>query len=237
MPHPEGLKAERLLCTNRLLPVIPLNMKKFDLACWATEERSVLSRLRSPGDIQTYLDTLRYSVDSFYRCPRRVLRDRIAHCADGAVFAAAALRNIGYKPLLVDLIAQRDDDHILAVFRGEYGWGAIAKSNTVGLRYREPIHRNLHELVLSYFEWYYNLKREKTLRTYSHPLDLSRFDRLNWMTDDKALDSIMEALEELPHKPLLPPAAIKGLRVVDERSFKGGLFGTRWEGLYGYKEN
>ena len=204
---------------------------------WTQKEKSVLARLRTPADIQTFLDTLRYSIDDFYRCPRRVLKDRTAHCADGAVFAAAALRRIGYMPLLVDLLAERDDDHILAVFRGKSGWGAVAKSNTVGLRYREPIHRTLHELVMSYFEWYYNLKREKSLRSYSRPVNLNRFDRLNWEFDGKALDVIMEHLEKIPHRPILPRTAIASLRPVDERSFRGGLFGTRWEGLYGNRKD
>lgn len=206
------------------------------MQAWTAQERSVLSRLRTPADIQSFLDTLTYSIDDFYRCPRRVLRERVAHCADGAVFAAAALQNIGYDPLLVDLLAKRDDDHILAVFRGKHGWGAVSKSNTVGLRYREPVHRTLRELVLSYFEWYFNLEREKTLRSYSRPVNLRRFNRFAWLFEDEALDSIMDALEKVPHLPVIPRSAVRTLRPVDQRSFKGGLYGTRWKGLYGYRK-
>src|SRR5512142_639518 len=116
------------------------------------------------------------------RSPRRVLTERKARCVDGALLAAAALRVQGYPPLLVDLEAVADTDHVLAVFRERTGWGAVARSNFSGLRYREPIHRTIRELVLTYFESYFNLRREKTLRAYSRPIDLSRFDTDGWMT-------------------------------------------------------
>lgn len=201
---------------------------------WTRREEAVFRKLSSPARIQDFVDELRYSTDPIYRSPRQVIRDRTAHCADGALFAAAALRRLGYPPQLVDLRAVRDDDHVLAVFRERGLWGAVSKSNTAGLRYREPIHRTLHELVLSYFEWYYNLEREKTLRAYSRPIDLRRFDRLAWMTDDTGLEQIMQVLDDAPHLPLLSRAAIARLRPVDERCFRGGLVGVRWAGLYGY---
>jgi len=120
------------------------------------------------------------------RSPRRVLRDRTARCREGALFAAAALRVNGHPPLLLDLEAVRDDDHVLAVLRDRGHWGAVAKSNYAGLRYREPVYRTLRELVMSYFEHYYNLQGQKTLRRYSRPVDHARFDGVrwpNWSTD------------------------------------------------------
>ena len=203
---------------------------------WTSAELKLISKLRTPAAVQSFLDTLRYSVDSFYRSPRRVLKERVAHCADGAVFAAAVLRHLGYRPLLVDLLADDDDDHILAVFKGPCGWGAVSKSNTVGLRYREPVHRTIRDLVISYFEWYFNLKRKKTLRSFSRPFSLARYDRLDWISRDSTLDLIMEKLDAVPHTSLLTPSTIRNLRPVDERSFRGGLYGTRWEGLYGFKK-
>ena len=106
-----------------------------------------------PWRIQRLLDAMDYDVDGAgCRSPRRVLRERRVQCMDGALFAAAALRLQGHRPLLLDLEAVQDDDHVLAVFRVGGGWGAIARSNYSGLRYREPIHRTLRELALSYFE-------------------------------------------------------------------------------------
>ena len=118
--------------------------------------------------------------------PRRVLRERTAHCLEGAVFAAAALRVLGFPPLLLDLEAVQDTDHVVAVFRSRAHWGAIAKSNFSGLRYREPVYRSVRELVMSYFDGYINLRGDRTLRAYSRPVDLARFDRPRpgWMTTE-----------------------------------------------------
>jgi hypothetical protein len=115
--------------------------------------------------------------------PRRVLRERTAHCLEAAIFAAVALRALGFPPLLLDLEAVQDTDHVLAVFRIRRRWGAIAKSNFSSLRYRDPVYRTLRELVMSYFDGYINLRGERTLRAYSRPVRLSRFDRIrpDWM--------------------------------------------------------
>jgi len=150
------------------------------------EEWSTLRRLNSPEKVQRFLDCeVAYNKEpdgATCRSPRRVLRDRVAHCLEGALFGAAALRVHGRPPLLLDLEAVRDDDHVLAVFQDRGLWGAVAKSNYAGLRFREPVYRGLRELVMSYFEQYYNLDAEKTLRNYSRPVNLARFDRIGWMT-------------------------------------------------------
>src|SRR5436853_7295284 len=142
-------------------------------------ERAVFRRLKTPEQIQRFLDyDLAYNKEVggiTCRSPRRVLRDRTAHCLEGALFGAAALRVQGFVPLLLDLEAVRDDDHVLALFRQRGCWGAIAKSNYSGLRFREPVYRTLRELAMSYFEHYYNPRGEKTLRSVSRPVNLRRF--------------------------------------------------------------
>lgn len=191
-------------------------------------ERSVFRRLRTPEKIQRFLDDLAYNKEPSgptCRSPRRVLRDRTGHCMEGALFAAAALRMAGFPPLLLDLEAVRDDDHVLAVFRRRGHWGALAKSNYSGLRYREPVYRTLRELVMSYFEHYYNLKKEKTLRRYSRPVNLRRFDSIGWMTAEEDVWAVPEYLTVIGHTPLLPPRLRTGLARVDERLFAAGLVG------------
>ena len=112
-----------------------------------------------------------------------VLRERMANCFDGAVFAAAMLSRLGHPPLILDMLPNgRDDDHVLAVYKRDGHWGAVAKSNFAGLRFREPVYRTVRELVMSYFEQYYNVDREKTLRAYTRPLNLQVFDKYQWMT-------------------------------------------------------
>ena len=130
--------------------------------------------------------------------PRRVLLEGTAHCLEGAIFAAAALRVLGFPPLLLDLEAVQDTDHVLAVFRLRGSWGAIAKCNFSGLRYREPVYRSVRELVMSYFEGYINLRGERTLRANSRPVNLAAFDRRRpgWMISESDLWWIPEYLLE-----------------------------------------
>ena len=198
---------------------------------WTAEEERLLDGLADPGEVQSWLDAVPYSTEPIYRCPRSVMRDRRAHCFDGAVFAAAALERVGFAPLLVDLRAVRDDDHVLAVFRMDGCWGAVAKSNFVGLRYRDPIFRTFRELALSYFDGYFNLDRERTLRAVSVSLDLRRFDPLDWRTGDGAMDIIADALDHIRHTPLFPPALADHLRKVDERTYRGNMLGTDMTGV------
>jgi hypothetical protein len=196
-------------------------------------ERRLLASLNSPLKIQLFLDELTYSTEPIYRSPLRVLRDRIAHCFDGGMFAAAALSRLGFTPLIVDLIPNnRDDDHLLAVYKIDGHWGAVAKSNFVGLRFREPIFRSLRELVISYFEQYYNINHEKTLRGYTMPLNLKKFDRYEWTIKDESLDLIAQRLDEIRRFNILTPSMITRLATVDERSYQSGLSGSNPAGLY-----
>jgi len=202
----------------------------------SAEERAIVNGLTRPAGIQAFLDSIPYSTDEFYRCPLRVLRERTAHCFDGAVFAAAALRRIGHPPLILDLLSNgRDDEHLLALFKDHGYWGAVAKSNFAGLRFREPVYRTLRELVMSYFEQYYNLEREKTLRGYTGPLNLKRFDRLNWMTADETMELIAQRTEEIRRVMLIGAEMEKRLSLVDERSYQAGLTGSDPNGLYKIK--
>ena len=195
---------------------------------FTASERAVFRRLQSPEKIQRFLDDLGYNQEPnghTYRSPRGVLRDRTAHCIEGALFAAAALRMMGDPPLLLDFDAVRDDDHVLAVFRRFGHWGALAKSNFAGLRFREPVYRTLRELAMSYFEHYFNLRKEKTLRNYSRPVNLRRFDSIHWMTAEKDVWEVPEYLCEVRHTPLLPARLVPRLGRVDDRLFAAGLLG------------
>ena len=196
-------------------------------------EREFLETLTTPVKIQAFLDKLPYSTEPIYRCPLRVLRDRVTHCFDGALFAAVGLRRLGYPPLILEMVPDdRDDDHLLALYQCKGYWGAVGKSNFVGLRFREPIYRTLRELVMSYFEQYYNVEREKTLRSYTLPLHLKVFDKLNWMTRDESIELIAQRLDETRKISILTPSMISNLSLVDERSYRAGLFEANERGLY-----
>jgi len=205
----------------------PRNLKRegTDFGLTSREE-AFLRRLSPPWKIQQYLDAIDYDVAaSGCRSPRRVLRERRVQCMDGALFAAAALRVQGHPPLIVDLEADLDSDHVLAVYRTRGLWGAVARSNFTGLRYREPIFRTVRDLVLSYVEGYFNLRREKTLRRFSDPVSLTIFDRRGWMTSEEDLWYVPEYLVGVRHRRLLPPAVERALAPTDRRTFEAGLLG------------
>jgi hypothetical protein len=186
-----------------------------------------LRALKTPAGIQKFLDDLPYNLSFTARSPKKVLLDRTASCLEGGIFAAAALRVIGFAPLIFDLEAEQDTDHVVAIFKVRGHWGAVAKSNFTGCRYREPVYRNLRELAMSYFNIYFNLRGERTLRRYSRPVNLARFDDLNWMTTENPTWFIAEYLCDIPHISLLTPAMEKSLIRVDQRTMSGEMVGHR----------
>jgi hypothetical protein len=186
-----------------------------------------LRSLKNPHGIQRFLDDMPYHLAHTAWSPRVVLRENASHCLEGAIFAAAALRANGFPPLILDFEADHDTDHVMAIYRMKGHWGAIAKSNFTGCRYREPVYRSLRELAMSYFNIYFNLRGERTLRRYSRAVNLARFDHSNWMTSEKNIWFIAEYLCEIPHIPLLKPAMEKSLTRIDARTMKGEMVGHR----------
>jgi hypothetical protein len=193
------------------------------------QERRTFRRLKTPALIQRFLDEIGYNKEPRgYTCysPRSVMREGVAHCMEGALLGAMALRGLGYPPLIVDLEAARDSDHVLAVYRAGNHWGAVAKSDYTGLRSREPVYASIRELAMSYFEHYYNPAGEKTLRAYSRPLNLARFDRsLRWMTTLEEVWAIPEYLCEIPHTHILTREQEQRLARMDAKLYQAGRVG------------
>jgi hypothetical protein len=184
-----------------------------------------LRALNTPAKIQRFLDALTYQYADTAWSPQRAMRERKGHCMEGALVAAAALRIHGHPPLLMDLEAVRDDDHVIALYRERGLWGGIAKSNYAGLRFRAPIYRTLRELALSYFEHYYNLRGERTLRNYSVPVNLASLDSQHWMTSEEDVWCVPELLIAARHYPLFPYKVAQSLPRLDRRSFEAGMHG------------
>jgi hypothetical protein len=193
------------------------------------KELRKLRRLKDPHGIQKLLDAMPYHLADTAWSPRRVLAENTSHCLEGAIFAAAALRANGYPPLIIDLEADHDTDHVIAVYRVDGLWGSVAKSNYTGCRSREPVYRSLRELALSYFNIYFNLRRERTLRRFSRPVNLARFDRLNWMTTERPIWFLVYHLLKIPHYPLFPKRIVKNLHRVDERTYQGEVLGKAYK--------
>ena len=200
----------------------------------------MLPRLTTPAKIQKFLDEEigynREPRDATCYSPQTVLRKREAHCMEGALLGAMALRKLGYPPLLVDLEAVRDSDHVLAVYRVNGHWGAVAKSDYAGLRSREPVYATIRELAMSYFEHYYNPAGEKTLRAHSRPVNLARFDRtIKWMT---TLDEVWEIPGHLcvvPHTRILAAPMERKLARMDPRLYQAGRVGGVMEPLFDWR--
>jgi hypothetical protein len=204
---------------------------------WNARERKLLRSLTTPARIQRFLDDeIAYNKEpdgATCYSPRTVLRERAAHCMEGAALAALALRQLGYAPLLVDLEAVRDSDHVLAVYRANGRWGAVAKSDYAGLRSREPVYASIRELAMSYFEHYYNPAGEKTLRAYSRPVNLSRFDRsLRWMSTFDEIWEIPGYLCEIRHTRILTGPMERALARMDVRLYEAGRVGGACEPLF-----
>jgi hypothetical protein len=199
---------------------------------WNKDEIRFLKELNNPDKIQAFLDSIDYNPNYECRSPRWVMKKRSAHCFEGALFAAAALQFIGYKPLIIDMKAFNDDDHVIAVFKENGFWGAVAKSNFTSLRFREPVYKSVRELIMSYFDFFFNTDGFKSLRSYSRPFDLTFFKSRNWQTTDEDLEYIGDKIESLHHYPVATRKMISRLYMASDTMMKAGMLGSKPEGLF-----
>lgn len=199
---------------------------------WTAKEKDLFKEINTPFKIQQFLDKCDYNSTEETRSPRFVLEHKRTHCLEGALFAAACLENLGMLPLVLDLQAHDDDDHVIAIFKVNGFWGAIAKSNFTTLRYREPVYRNLRELAMSYFDFYFNTIGNKSLRAYSLPHNLSRFNNVNWRTTEKDLEDIGYYLDKVKHFPLVDSKQIKDLEKATPLLLESSMTGSNPAGLY-----
>lgn len=184
----------------------------------SASEKEIFKKLSTPVKIQDFLDTLPRNCEKggdTLMSPRRVLRERKAHCIEGAFLAAAALWFHGEEPLVINLRATKDDyDHALALYRRHGRWGAISKTNHVGLRWRDPVYKDIRELAMSYFHEYLHDDHRKTLRAYSRIVDLSRFGE-EWITSEEDLFDISGAIQDFRHFPVAPRSNLRLVRPID----------------------
>ncbi len=196
------------------------------------DELKVFRTLNTPRKIQDFLNKIPINFeedrDTCFS-PRMVLKNNRAHCMEGALFAAAALYVNGKRPLVVDMNATKsDDDHVICVFQRNGFWGAIGKTNHTVLRYREPVYKDIRELVMSFFHEYFDNSGKKNLRYYSEPFDLSKLDHLNWMTSEDDIWFVHDYLDKAKHFPILDRKQISALRQADEIEIAAGRL-TEWK--------
>lgn len=196
------------------------------------EEEKIIKKLDTPAKIQTFLNKIPINFDyceDTCMSPRMVLRNWKCHCIEGAILAAFALRFHGKKPLIIHFKTTRDDeDHIIAVFKEHGKWGAISKTNHPILRYREPVYNSIRELAMSFFHEYFDKKRKKSLRSYTMPINLARFDKKGWVTSEKDLWYVDNYIDRIKHIQVLTRKQINNLRKADKVEDK--IWGIReWE--------
>ncbi|MBW8906035.1 MAG: hypothetical protein JF611_10260 [Betaproteobacteria bacterium] len=191
-------------------------------------EFALLRRLDTPQKIQAYLLGLKQNFEhdgESCRTVREVIRTGRAHCIEGAMLAAAALWVHGEPPLVLDMRAQHDFDHVVALFKRNGRWGAISKTNGIGLRWRDPVYRSLRELAMSYFHEYYNGHSHKTLREYSLPYDLRRMEAAVWVSGTKHCWVVGEKLDEIRHFKLVTGHHLKAVTRRDAFERRIGVLG------------
>jgi len=190
------------------------------------KELEIINPLDTPKKVQDFLDKLKINFEEdgdTCMSPKTVLRKGKAHCMEGALLAACILRIHKYKPLIVDLVTTKEDfDHVITVFKQDGYWGSISKTNHAVLRYREPVYKTIRELVMSYFHEYFMDNGKKTLRSYSSPVNLSKFDKKGWMIDEKDVWYIPEYLCKIPHKKILSRKQLLNLKKAHPVEIKAG---------------
>ena len=190
------------------------------------KEITLMQKLDTPAKIQDFLNALKFNFEEkgeTLKSPIMILRKRNAHCMEGALLGAYILSLHGFLPLILHLQTTKDDfDHVISPFK-QYGlWGALSKTNHAVLRYREPVYKDIHELVMSYFhEYFLNKNGKKTLRRYSRPLNLNIFGR-SWVVADDDLWQIDKALDKIKHYNIIPKIVSKNLRKAEKIEIKAG---------------
>ncbi len=202
-----------------------------------SEAQKKIKAIKTPFDVQEFLSSMPYNAEERDRSPLNVILDKQCHCLDGGFLATLLLWNLGFKPLVLDLIPAPglDDDHVLALFQVDGRWGAVAKSNYLQLEYREPVYKNIRELVMSYFEHYLNLNRQKTLRGYTRPMNLSALDPA-WMWDEAASNRLYKIFYSRKSIDLITKPMAKRLNLVRQKVFEAEILGTDTDWVFGNRE-
>lgn len=200
------------------------------------KEETVLRKLKTPTQIQEFIDSLGYDGEDDYFSVRSTLRTRKAHCMGGAMLGACCLERIGLgPPRVVGFDAENDDTHAIAVYQKNGYWGAVAKSNFTLIRARDPVYKTFRELMMTYFDFYFNTKRQKSMTGYSRPFNLNRKGD-GWKFAPGSLGTLLDDFddeEKCPMIPVRPPGMRqKDFGLASKAVLQAGLLGSNPAGLY-----
>ena len=198
---------------------------------WTAQERRVLKSLRTPAHIQQFLDELPYDEEGGAVSPRGVMRNNKAQCYSGVLFACAALRELGHRPRMMWMDAVEDDGHAIALYQIGKVWGSVAKSNFTSIRSREPVYPYL-ALGLSYFDGFFNQFGKRTMRGFTVPVDLEKFEKRGWRFDEGPMEYVDHAIDTAQREWVLPRNREKDISPVSEALRQAGLLGANVKGLW-----
>lgn len=199
---------------------------------WNESEKKIFKSLNSPEKVQSFLEGLAYNPDYFIKSPRFVLKKKNAHCFEGALLAAAVMEYYGEKPLLMHFMAYNDDHHVITLFKEGSKWGAISKTNTTMLGFRSALFPNLESLAASYFDFYFNTKREKSLLGYAAPIHLVRYERWDWRQTENDLTQMGLELLTLKHKWFATKNELRHMDKVSKRLSEACFHKSDRKGLF-----
>jgi hypothetical protein len=204
------------------------------------EARRDIEQLKSPYDVQEFLQSMTYKAEVRNRSPLNVILDKQCHCLDGGFLGVLLLWKLGFKPLVIDIVPDpgMDDDHVLALYRIDGRWGAVAKTNYINLGFREAVHKTLREMVMTYFEHYVSIHQNKVLRGYTRPLDASRYDGLNWAWDEDGANQLYEKhFYGRKSIPLITPQMARRLQCVTDRAYASETMFTDLNESFGNRKD
>ena len=202
------------------------------------EALRLINKIKSPFEVQEFLQSLTYKAEARDRSPLNVILDQQSHCLDGGFLAALLLWKLGFKPLVLDLVPAPglDDDHVLALYNTDGRWGAIAKSNYVNLGFREPVHKNLRELAMTYFEHYGSIHQIKSLRGYTRPFDLSKYPLTDWAWNEHNTTKIYKKFYSRKSIPLITKKMAGQLSMVTDRMYAAEIMYTNLNESFGNRK-
>jgi len=194
--------------------------------------------LQSPFIIQQYLDAMPYKAVERDRSPLNVMLDGQSHCLDGGLLGALALWRIGFKPLILDIRPDPgvDDDHVLALYQYNGRWGALAKSNYINLGFREAVHKNLRELVMTYFEHYASIQWTKVLTGYTRPFDVSKFPLKDWAWNEDSTTKLYKKFYSRKTIPLITKKMAARLNPITDKMYAAEILHTDLSWSFGIRE-
>jgi hypothetical protein len=171
-------------------------------AAFTPAERRIVDRLRTPADVQRYLNALPYNTEpppgrATLRSFRGVVRHHTAHCLEAALAAAVVLEQHGYPPLVLSVESIDELDHVLFVYEARGRWGSVARSRDPGLHGRKPVFASPRALALSYVEPYVDFTGRITGYAV---VDLRKLDTYDWRLAEGNIWKAERLLLDEPHR-------------------------------------